>query len=365
MSRALFHRLAALCPLLLACLTGALADQSQSEGGGGEKKGAEKGSDQKSAPRKSDQTPAEETLRRIRAIATEEWLNAAPAEIEKWLEEGLRDKNSQVYKKICFPEQGSEDPKRFGDPTLFFKRADAAQREFRKISLDEKASQSLRNAALDMLILVTLQEMNAEAGGASAVSEEDLAKMLYCRGCCASWWSQVTKTAKEEWREFAEASFREAAEKGLLEALYMLGVCREIDGGGRAGEETDTYCADDYYAAVVFLSLARAYLVESEESVQERPKQSEQDLVKQKRSRAVDRSNLICESVGLACKADARRPRISAADIKMMLSGDFAFLVRQDDKWWKEGTKDSDQWQWRDLARDSIRNRAGQPDLKK
>lgn len=362
MSHALFHRLAALCPLLLACLTGALADQSQSEGGGGEKK--EKGSDQKSAKRKSDQTPAEETLRGIRAIATEEWLNdAAPAEIEKWLEDELRNKNSQVYKKICFPEQGSEDPKRFGDPTLFFKRADAAQMEFRKISRGEKVSQSLRNAALDMLILVTLQEMNAEAGGASAVSEEDLAKMLYCRGCCASWWSQVTKTAKEEWREFAEASFREAAEKGLLEALYMLGVCQEIDGETGSDKEADGCCADDYYAAVVFLSLARAYLVESEESVQERQKQSEQDLVKQKS--AVDQSNLICESVGLACKADARRPRISAADIKMMLSGDFAFLVRQDDKWWKEGTKDSDQWQWRDLARDSIRNRAGQPELKK
>lgn len=355
MSRALFHRLAALCPLLLACLTGALADQSQLEGGVGEKKAAEKG---------SDQTPAEEILRGIRDIATEERLNAAPAEIEEWLEDGLQDKNSKVY-KICFPEQGSEDPKRFSDPTLFFKWADAAQEEFMKISRDEKASQSLRNAALDMLILVTLQEMNAEAGGASAVSEEDLAKMLYCRGCCASWWSQVTKTAKEEWREFAEASFREAAEKGLLEALYMLGECREIDGGGRAGEETDTYCADDYYAAVVYLSLARAYLLESEKSVQERQKQAEQDLAKQKRSCAVDQSNLICESVGLACKADAHRSKISADGIKMMLSGDFAFLVRQDEKWWKEGTKNSKQWQWRDLARDSIRNRAGQSELKK
>lgn len=364
MSRALFHRLAALCPLLLACLTGALADQSQREGGGGEKKVAEKDSDQKSAKRESDQTPAEEILRGIRDIATEELLNAAPAEIEEWLEDGLRDKNSKVY-KICFPEKGSEDPKRFGDLTLSFKRADAAHWEFMKISRDEKASQSLRNAALDMLILVTLQEMNAEAGGASAVSEEDLAKMLYCRGCCASWWSQVTKTAKEEWREFAEASFREAAEKGLLEALYMLGVCREIDGGGRAGEETDTYCADDYYAAVVYLSLARAYLLESEKSVQKQQKQAEQDLAKQKRSCAVDQSNLICESVGLACKADAHRPKISADNIKMMLSRDFAFLVRQDEKWWKEGTKNSKQWQWRDLARDSIRNRAGQSELKK
>lgn len=364
MSRALFHRLAALCPLLLACLTGALADQSQSEGGGGEKKVAEKGSDQKSEKQKSDQTPAEEILRGIRAIATEELLNAAPAKIEKWLEDGLRDKYSKVY-KICFPELGSEDPKQFGDLTLSFNRADAAQIEFLKSSRDEKASQTLRNAALDTLILVTLQEMNAEAGGASAVSEEDLAKMLYCRGCCASWWSQVTKTAKEEWREFAEASFREAAEKGLLEALYMLGVCQEIDGETGSGKEADGCCADDYYAAVVFLSLAQAYLVESEESVQERQKQSEQDLVKQKRICAADQSNLICESVGLACKADTRRPKISADDIKMMLSGGFAFLVRQDEKWWKEGTKDSDQWQWRELARDSIRNRTGQPELKK
>lgn len=316
-----------------------------------------------------DQNLAEATLKGIRAVATEKRLCAAPAEIEKWLREELGNKNTELY-KICFPEKESEDSKRFGDLAHFFKRAEDAQGAFGSISRKKKTLQTLKDAALDLLILTTLHEINAEARGASSASEEDLAKMLYCRGCCATWWSQEAESQKEEWREFGRASFREAAEKGLLEALYMLGVCQEIEGEGRSGEEADGYCADDYYAAVVYLSHARAYLLdsESEKPVKEQNEQSEQDHAKQKLNRScavVDQTNSICKSVGFACKADTNLQKISAADIKTMLSGDSAFLVRQDEKWWKEGTKNSKQWRWRDLARDSIRNKAGQQELKK
>lgn len=325
MSRALFNRLVAIFPLWLACLTGALAEQQS-------------GSEEEKISK-----DIREISKDIREKKDEK--RELPADIEKWLAEELKREKSEVY-KISFPEGEDAERKRFGNSAPFFEIAADAQNEFQNASGNKQA---VEEAAVDMLILTMLHEKEVaqkDVAGDSS-SKRTLAEMLYCRGCCAAWWSQEAdeRGQKEAWIEFACESFREAAKKGLLEALYMLGECEELKGNKEA--------ADDYYAAATYMALARAYLMAySKERWDE--KDEKVVTIKSNINHAVDQSSRICRGIGFACEADARCQKVRAVDVQEMLEGNSGFLVvEKRGALWEEGRKDH-RWMWKDLARDCI-----------
>lgn len=330
MSRALFNRLVAIFPLWLACLTGALAEQQS-------------GSEEEKISK-----DIREISKDIREKKDEK--HELPADIEEWLAEELKHEKSEVY-KISFPEGVDAERKRFGNSAPFFEIAADAQNEFQNASGNKQA---VEEAAVDMLILTMLHEKEVaqkevaqkDVAGDSS-SKRTLAEMLYCRGCCAAWWSQEAETERGQkaWIEFACESFREAAEKGLLEALYMLGECEELKGKKEA--------ADDYYAAATYMALARAYLMANPKEKWDE-KDEKNVTIKSNISCAVDQSSRICRGIGFACEADARYPKVSANDVKAMLEGNSGFLVVEKvGALWEEGKKEK-RWMWKDLARDCI-----------
>lgn len=327
MSRALFNRLVAIFPLWLACLTGALAEQQS-------------GSEEEKISK-----DIREISKDIREKKDEKL--ELPADIEKWLAEELKHEKSEVY-KISFPEGEDAERKRFGNSAPFFEIAADAQNEFQNASGNKQA---VEEAAVDMLILTMLHEK--EVAGDSS-SKRTLAEMLYCRGCCAAWWSQEAESEQKEkeWIEFACESFREAAEKGLLEALYMLGECEELKGNKKG--------ADDYYAAATYMALARAYLMANPKEKWDE-KDEKNVTIKSNINYAVDQSSRICRGIGFACEADAQYQKVPANEVKAMLEGDSGFLVKKGEAWWEEGTKDK-RWMWKDLARDCIGG-MGVPDI--
>lgn len=332
MSRALFNRLVAIFPLWLACLTGALAEQQSG----------------------SEEEKISKDIREIYIREKKDEKLERPADIEKWLAEELKHEKSEVY-KISFPEGEDAERKRFGNSAPFFEIAADAQNEFQNASGNKQA---VKEAAVDMLILTMLHEKEVaqkDVAGDSS-SKRTLAEMLYCRGCCAAWWSQEDESGQKAWIEFACESFREAAEKGLLEALYMLGECEELKGKKEA--------ADDYYAAATYMALARAYLMAYPK--EKRDEKDEKNVTIKSNIRcAVDQSSRICRGIGFACEADARCPKVPADDVQAMLEGDSGFLVEnlveKGGAWWEEGTKDQ-RWMWKDLARDCIGG-MGVPDI--